>query len=186
MNTRAFAESVQQYLRQSGYTQKELAKELNLHHKVLSRKLNGTTNSNLTHTEVQRIIITFINWHVITTRNEVLDLLEVIEVGESFFSAEDWKAPPLSTLTINQARFPSPGGDGPAASPRRHNLPAPTTRLIGREWAVTLLHKLLGRDDVRLVTLVGSGGSGKTRLALHIARELVDIFEHGVWFVSLA
>jgi len=73
-------------------------------------------------------------------------------------------------------------------SPRsvRHNLPAQLTRLVGREEEVEQLRKVLGQEEVRLITLVGPGGSGKTRLALHVAKELVDTFAQGVWLVSLA
>jgi len=48
------------------------------------------------------------------------------------------------------------------------------------------LRKLLEREEVRLVTLVGSGGSGKTRLAQYVACVLLDTFADGVWFVALA
>jgi predicted ATPase/class 3 adenylate cyclase/DNA-binding CsgD family transcriptional regulator len=67
-----------------------------------------------------------------------------------------------------------------------HNLPAQPTTLIGREWQVTNVGNLLGRGDVRLVTLTGPGGCGKTRLALHAAAELLDHFDDGVYFVALA
>jgi class 3 adenylate cyclase/DNA-binding XRE family transcriptional regulator len=67
-----------------------------------------------------------------------------------------------------------------------HNLPAQPTALIGREPAIAAVCGLLQRPDVRLVTLTGPGGSGKTRLALQIAAELLDEFGDGVWFVNLA
>jgi class 3 adenylate cyclase len=66
------------------------------------------------------------------------------------------------------------------------NLPAPATPFVGREGVAERLCQMLRRDDVRLLTLVGPGGSGKTRLALHVAAEVVDAFEHGVFFVPLA
>ncbi|HEX9438481.1 MAG TPA: NB-ARC domain-containing protein, partial [Roseiflexaceae bacterium] len=66
------------------------------------------------------------------------------------------------------------------------NLPAQITVFIGRERELAALRNLLGRDDVRLVTLTGPGGTGKTRLSLQIAAEALDMFAHGVWFVSLA
>src|SRR5206468_6384892 len=68
----------------------------------------------------------------------------------------------------------------------RHNLPIRTTALIGREREVEAARRQLLRDDVRLLTLTGPGGTGKTRLAQHVAAELLDRFEQGVCFVGLA
>ncbi len=68
----------------------------------------------------------------------------------------------------------------------RHNLPAQATALIGRAAEVGAVCSLLRRSDVRLVTLSGPGGAGKTRLALQAAAELLDAFADGVWFVDLA
>jgi predicted ATPase len=184
-NVEAFSESVQEHLRTSGYSQKELADALSLHPKVLSRKLNGSGKARLTHQEIQRIITTLAGWHAITTREEALDLLELAQVGPSIFSDEDWQTPPLSTLATRR-NPPIPSSD-PSLSPHplQHNLRAQITRLIGREWAVEQIRQLFGRDEVRLVTLVGSGGSGKTRLAVGVACELVSMFAQGVWFVDL-
>ena len=65
-----------------------------------------------------------------------------------------------------------------------HNLPTRLTRLVGRESDTVAVTTALG--DSRLVTLVGTGGVGKTRLALQVAAELVDRFDGGVWWVELA
>jgi len=67
-----------------------------------------------------------------------------------------------------------------------HNLPAQPTALIGREQELTTLHELLTDAETRLTTLVGPGGTGKTRLALQAAAEVVDHFPDGVWWVPLA
>ena len=67
-----------------------------------------------------------------------------------------------------------------------HNLPIQPTPLIGREREVAAVLQLLLREDVRLLTLTGPGGSGKTRLALHVAAELSDHFPDGISFVNLA
>src|SRR6266567_8438985 len=67
-----------------------------------------------------------------------------------------------------------------------HTLPAQLTPLIGREQEVAAACTLLRRPEVRLVTLTGTGGIGKTRLALQVATDLLADFADGVCFVSLA
>jgi hypothetical protein len=66
----------------------------------------------------------------------------------------------------------------------RHNLPAPTTRLVGREREVAEVEALLRSH--RLVVLTGMGGSGKTRLSIDVAQRQVEKLPHGVWLVDLA
>src|SRR5687768_3754453 len=66
------------------------------------------------------------------------------------------------------------------------SLPAPLTSFVGREREVAALSALLRGDDVRLVTLSGPGGVGKTRLAIQVAGQVGDAFPDGVWFAGLA
>jgi predicted ATPase/class 3 adenylate cyclase len=68
----------------------------------------------------------------------------------------------------------------------RNNLPIQPTPLVGREKEVAEVCLRLSRPEVRLLTLTGAGGTGKTRLGLQVAAELTDEFEDGVFFVSLA
>lgn len=76
--------------------------------------------------------------------------------------------------------------------PPRHRLPVLLTSFIGRQQELSDIQKLLvpNRADektgVRLLTLTGAGGSGKTRLALRVAQDLVEAFPDGIWFVDLA
>jgi predicted ATPase len=77
--------------------------------------------------------------------------------------------PPLKTLDV-----------------RPNNLPLQTTPLIGREDEVEAVRGTILRSGVRLLTLVGPGGVGKTRLALQAAADLLEDFPEGVFFVNLA
>lgn len=82
---------------------------------------------------------------------------------------------------INENRF---SGDEAAQVP--YTIPAAPTSFVGRGVELDEIIELLSAPDCRLVTLLGPGGIGKSRLALHIAEAHVGLFAHGVWFVSLA
>lgn len=87
------------------------------------------------------------------------------------------QVPSTSTL-----RGPFAWNDRPSGAP----LPSPLTSFVGREREINVVTELLLQPDVRLLTLTGTGGIGKTRLALHVASEPTDDFAHGVRFVPLA
>ena len=110
---------------------------------------------------------------------ETLTLYEQIKTG-------NLKEPPVDK--IKQA----PQIDAASAStpPPPHNLPVPTTAFIGRDSELVQIGELLADSDCRLLTILGPGGIGKTRLALAAARDTVHQqngrFPDGVWFVRLA
>jgi predicted ATPase/class 3 adenylate cyclase/DNA-binding CsgD family transcriptional regulator len=97
------------------------------------------------------------------------DILEPEELFQLQHAALPTAFPPLNTV-----------GERP------HNLPTHPTPFLGREWELTALATLLLRPEVRLVTLTGPGGVGKTRLGLRAAAEALEAFAHGVFFVDLA
>ena len=87
---------------------------------------------------------------------------------------------PLATALHLNASFPG-SGHVPA-----HPLPGHLTPLIGREQEVAAVCTLLRRKEIRLVTLTGTAGVGKTRLALEVAGRMVHDFADGIYLVSLA
>jgi predicted ATPase/class 3 adenylate cyclase len=90
---------------------------------------------------------------------------------------------------IYQLRHPDLPADFPplkTLDTRPNNLPVQPTPLLGREGELETARGLLRQDDVRLLTLTGPGGTGKTRLGLQAAADLADEFEDGVFFIALA
>lgn len=80
----------------------------------------------------------------------------------------------------------APHSAGSAAQGAVHSLPAPTSPLIGRTAEMVEVRRALLRDDVRLLTLIGPGGVGKTRLGLEVARGFLAELSYEVAFVELA
>lgn len=107
---------------------------------------------------------------------------------------EEEQAPFVALARQTLPAQPAPGatepqdGAGPARQTEPGNLPARLTALIGRAGDVETLRKLLLRKDVRLVTLTGAPGVGKTSLAIEAAADLQDHpdFPDGVFWVALA
>jgi predicted ATPase len=102
---------------------------------------------------------------------EVRDLglhrLKDLSAPERLFQLGTHDFPPLKTL-------------------HETNLPIPATPFLGREQEIDHIASLLRRPDVRLVTLTGPGGSGKTRLSLQAAAAAADDYARGVWWVPLS
>jgi transcriptional regulator with XRE-family HTH domain len=73
-----------------------------------------------------------------------------------------------------------------SAAPAHSNLPATVTSLIGRQQEIGEVREYLSKDNLRLVTLIGPPGIGKTRLSLEVARRALLDFPDGVFFIALA
>lgn len=99
---------------------------------------------------------------------------------ESFlgFARGDWKSAPAESnedLPWRASAIPPPS-----------NIPATTTSLIGRAPEIAFVREYLSNPDIRLVTLMGPPGIGKTRLSIEAARALLPDFRDGVFFIGLA
>jgi predicted ATPase/class 3 adenylate cyclase/uncharacterized membrane protein YuzA (DUF378 family) len=91
---------------------------------------------------------------------------------------------PLHLFQLRSKELPSEFPPLRSLNVLPNNLPHQLSTFIGRQAEIQQVLDLLG--EARLVTLVGPGGAGKTRLSLQVAAELVDQFSHGVWFVELS
>ena len=120
----------------------------------------------------QQVLISSATVALLDASNTVLlDLgehrLKDLSAPERIYQAGQGEFPPLKTLY-------------------RTNLPVPQTPFLGRERELRAVGDLLGRDDLRLLTLTGPGGTGKTRLSLQAAAEASERYPDGVFWVPLA
>lgn len=191
-----FRVSLKKYLQSAGISLKTLADTIGLHQQVLSRKLSGISSSQLTHTEIKKIIVTLATWKVISTLDQASELLGQLELKANIFSNEEWESYPLNQLekpllnSHQQVRTTLATYTETSSASARifhlNNLPVQLTRLIGREWVVEKICELLTAPHTCIVSLIGPGGSGKTRLAIEVGRVIETHFYEGVCFVNLA
>ncbi len=120
-------------------------------------------------------------------KTEELTLVRLNQVAATIAarSSHDPLYPEATPTSEQAAELPPPFPRG-AFSRTRAALPTYLTSLLGREQEVQAISALLARQEVRLVTLTGPGGVGKTRLAVQVASHLQGTFADGVCFVSLA
>jgi predicted ATPase/class 3 adenylate cyclase len=120
-----------------------------------------------------QVLVSAATAHLLEPSNSLL----LVDLGEH--RLKDLSAPER-IFQLGADEFP------PLKSLHQTNLPIPATPFLGREHELDEVLGLLSEDDVRLLTLTGAGGTGKTRLALQAAGGLADRYPEGVWWVPLA
>ena len=166
-----FGDVLARYRKAAGLTQEELAERARLSRNAISALERGSRQS--------------------PRRDTVVLLAAALELADeerSQLLVAARRHRQLGTVTTSPPPV-EPAGDHPVPSPRQlppSNLPHPPTPLIGREQEVMQITAVLAHVEVRLLTLTGVGGVGKTRLALEVASLLRPAFSSGVFFVSLA
>jgi predicted ATPase len=172
------------YLRhRAAITQRELALQVGYHYSYLSR-----IERNERFPDAQMILARFVPALQLEDQPEwAARLVALATIGQG-------EPPPTGAVTATQTttstavpaeRLPAPA---PVASMAAlpSDLPHPLTSLLGREHEVAILRQLLSDPDIRLLTLTGPPGIGKTRLALQTAAEVAPLFADGVLFVDLS
>jgi predicted ATPase/class 3 adenylate cyclase len=126
-----------------------------------------------------QVLLSFASQELV--QDELSEGLELRDMGEH--RLKDFNRPE-HLFQLNITGLPADFPPLNTLNSYRHNLPSQITSFIGREKEIEeVKHDL---KDHRLVTLTGSGGTGKTRLALQVAADLLSSFPDGVWFVELA
>jgi transcriptional regulator with XRE-family HTH domain len=164
-NRGQFAEMLRQQRLRSGLSQAALAERARLSVRAIQHLETGLS---LPHPESTR---------------RLANALELTEPVRAEFAAAAGERPrPVQPRAAT--RPPRAGRLTQQSSAPGHNLPVQLTSFIGREWQVEDVAGLLGGRP--LLTLIGAGGVGKTRLALEVATRVVSEYPDGVWFVDLA
>jgi len=197
----AFREAVRARRRAAGHTQQQLARRVGLHPHVLSHKLHAR-GAILTSADVTAIVTVLAGWGAIGSQAEAQALLALAGVPPG-----TWAGGPVGTGPPGDPAAAARAADRPGAAAGRAGaavtgsepaigaaagggglvpvpLPVPLTPLVGRGAEVATVAAAVA--GCRLVTLTGTGGTGKTRVALAAGAGLASRFPDGVAFADLA
>jgi predicted ATPase len=177
-----FGDLVSQHLhRKHGLSQSKLADGILQAPSIITAMCKGRR---LTGPQARERVVAIIGWlhaqGALATLDEANALLDVAGMSK----LNGWAAAEVK-LAQRLRLLPTAPSSRSQIAPK-HNLPAPASSLIGRDEDVAAVRTLLQRDGIRLVSLLGPPGVGKTRLAIESARAVCANFSDGVWFVALA
>lgn len=199
MDLKQFGEQLRALRQQAGWSQEQLLETLDQlarlgplpEYRVLDGVLLSRWENGYTHQGRQ--------WK--PTRLYTLHLIQLFAAHLDLTGAQQWAAQAGYTLNTTelQAWFPTSTAEthnqtavadlNKRASVAPHNLPPNLTSFVGRETEIACILDYLATPTTRLITLVGEGGTGKTRLALYVAHKVLNqpgVFADGVYFVSLS
>jgi class 3 adenylate cyclase len=157
-------------------------------HKGDAEYMNHDYVGYITLSRVNRIMSVANGGQVLMTQEVYEEIINTAPEGISFRDLGERK---LKDIILPEHIYQLVSPDLPSEFPplksldlRPNNLPIQITKFIGREKEINGIKQILG--GTRKLTIVGSGGTGKTRLVIKVASDLIDEFENGVWFVELS
>lgn len=153
-------------------TQNHLAKEVFLSVSELSKRLTGAPGVHLSNDNVKSIVLALAEWGAFSSEGQVLGLMGLVECPP--FEEAQWTSEPLKRLKRLKGNRPAPG---------KSNLPLELPDFVGRVEQLAACRELLAKH--RLLTITGAGGMGKTRLAIEVARSILDAYPDGAYIVRL-
>lgn len=189
----SFADVLKRFRKAAGFTQEELAQRAQLSRNAIAALERGARQTPRRDTVALLAAALGLSDEQHAVLMAAARLRRLREAPPAAGTVLSSPSPSLSAPSISPDRQAFLVTDLPVSAPTRwtadaqlHNLPVQPNALVGREREVADVCALLRQGDVRLVTLTGPGGIGKTHLALRIGAELVGTARDGVWFVSLS
>ena len=159
----SFGEWLKRHRKAVGLTQEQLAQRLSCS-TITLRKIEAEER----HPSVQ----------IVERLAEIFKISSNEQIAFLRFARGDWKAAPTMQSEDTPWRVPT--------ITKRSNLPASLTSLVGREQEIASVREYLSNPSIRLVTLIGPPGIGKTRLSIEAARAELSDFPDGGFFIALA
>lgn len=201
-----FGKRLQLMRKQAGLSQEQLARALDQRARASPPEEYRVVDGTLISRWERACVRAGRRWH--PTRHYVLLLIDLFATQLTYESAQTWARQAGYVLAAKELeRWFTPIVEAPRGEkalvfernheirPITHNLPAPLSSFVGRRNELAILVDFLTRPRTRLVTIVGEGGVGKTRLALAVGHTLLEMqtsrsesapFVDGIWFAPLA